>query len=235
MYVILLLGLSISALGVLQEQFAWVAVAVVVAGWIATASLWASYPQARRNCHTNCCKFVYCCCPRWHEVYANNQGHNAMTLSVGTPIAQEPSARQGNMKAATARIRVVRVRAKLPGSAPTVDESSDSPRTEAIGQHSNIQHESFSRECVICMDQFSGEQEVAILDCEHRFHSGCLQRWMTTRTPGGPNLSCPSCRAEIPMEEDGSDGSDGSCVAPQPGSGNRDTSEYKWLRIAVHR
>lgn len=46
--------------------------------------------------------------------------------------------------------------------------------------------------CSICLAQFEAEQEVTkILRCSHRFHLGCLRRWMEA-----PPFSCPMCRAD---------------------------------------
>lgn len=47
-------------------------------------------------------------------------------------------------------------------------------------------------ECVICMLEISGEEGVCTTPCEHRFHHGCLERWMDVK------MECPTCRRVLP-------------------------------------
>jgi hypothetical protein len=42
--------------------------------------------------------------------------------------------------------------------------------------------------CVICLNYL---YDVSILDCEHKFHTRCIQKWMKL------NNTCPICRSQI--------------------------------------
>ncbi|CAI0472088.1 unnamed protein product [Linum tenue] len=48
-----------------------------------------------------------------------------------------------------------------------------------------------SRDCSICLESFSGGDELMCLPCGHRFHSVCLDPWV--RACG----DCPYCRRDI--------------------------------------
>lgn len=41
-------------------------------------------------------------------------------------------------------------------------------------------------ECAICLDRFIAQQHLRALPCEHRFHSQCVDPWLT-----GVSASCP--------------------------------------------
>ncbi|KZV39611.1 hypothetical protein F511_02074 [Dorcoceras hygrometricum] len=47
-------------------------------------------------------------------------------------------------------------------------------------------------ECAICLSMFTEGDKVKVLPfCLHGFHSGCVDKWLRTRS------SCPLCRARI--------------------------------------
>ena len=45
-------------------------------------------------------------------------------------------------------------------------------------------------ECVICLEDL--KENIVILNCKHRYHYSCLQRWFIKKK----SLSCPMCRGE---------------------------------------
>ncbi|ADM11791.1 zinc finger domain-containing ubiquitin ligase [Encephalitozoon intestinalis ATCC 50506] len=47
-------------------------------------------------------------------------------------------------------------------------------------------------ECTICMSNFSTNQKLRVLPCDHRFHVGCVDKWLL-----GHSNKCPICRAAI--------------------------------------
>ncbi|KAL3813385.1 hypothetical protein ACJIZ3_014653 [Penstemon smallii] len=54
-------------------------------------------------------------------------------------------------------------------------------------------------ECPICLSEYevNGEEdEVKEMPCKHRFHSGCIGKWL------GIHGSCPVCRFSMPVEEE---------------------------------
>ncbi|KAL0424353.1 UNVERIFIED_CONTAM: E3 ubiquitin-protein ligase MP [Sesamum radiatum] len=51
-----------------------------------------------------------------------------------------------------------------------------------------------SLECPVCLAEY-GEVEVKEMPCEHRFHSGCIEKWL------GIHGSCPVCRYSMPADE----------------------------------
>ncbi|CAI9763251.1 unnamed protein product [Fraxinus pennsylvanica] len=50
-------------------------------------------------------------------------------------------------------------------------------------------------ECPICITEFEVNGEVKEMPCKHKFHSGCIDKWL--RVSG----SCPVCRYNMPVEE----------------------------------
>ncbi|KAK4409863.1 E3 ubiquitin-protein ligase MP [Sesamum angolense] len=51
-----------------------------------------------------------------------------------------------------------------------------------------------SLECPVCLAEY-GEVEVKEMPCGHRFHSGCIEKWL------GIHGSCPVCRYSMPADE----------------------------------
>ena len=51
-------------------------------------------------------------------------------------------------------------------------------------------------ECVICICQFSIDDEIRRLPCMHVFHIGCVDKWLTIRA------ACPICRKDIKNHDD---------------------------------
>lgn len=52
------------------------------------------------------------------------------------------------------------------------------------------------QECVICMEQFKEEEEVAELKCDerHYFHINCLEDWLKRK------MECPLCKSTVKPE-----------------------------------
>lgn len=50
-----------------------------------------------------------------------------------------------------------------------------------------------SKECTICLDEYSPAVTVTRLPCSHDFHRGCIVRWLNLNV----NKSCPICRSPI--------------------------------------
>lgn len=50
--------------------------------------------------------------------------------------------------------------------------------------------------CLICFEEYTPEDDVRILDCEHFFHPDCVDRWLI-----GHSRCCPYCRKEIVVNE----------------------------------
>ena len=48
-----------------------------------------------------------------------------------------------------------------------------------------------NKECSICFDEFTGDSQIALTQCNHVYHLGCINKWYC-RSP-----SCPVCRQEI--------------------------------------
>ena len=46
--------------------------------------------------------------------------------------------------------------------------------------------------CVICLEEYSIEDNILILDCNHYYHSECLINWFKKN----PLYTCPLCRSE---------------------------------------
>ncbi|KAG5535089.1 hypothetical protein RHGRI_023018 [Rhododendron griersonianum] len=52
-------------------------------------------------------------------------------------------------------------------------------------------------ECAICLGECGVGEEVKEMPCKHRYHSGCVEKWL------GIHGSCPVCRFKMPVEEEG--------------------------------
>lgn len=51
-------------------------------------------------------------------------------------------------------------------------------------------------ECVICLEECFGGGVVKEMPCKHRFHGGCIEKWLEIHG------SCPVCRFKMPVEEE---------------------------------
>ena len=51
--------------------------------------------------------------------------------------------------------------------------------------------ESVDDDCSICLNQLMNESSRRIQECSHRFHVGCLSRWLSLRR------TCPICRSHV--------------------------------------
>tara|TARA_B100001094_G_scaffold286671_1_gene301690 strand:- start:3729 stop:4298 length:570 start_codon:yes stop_codon:yes gene_type:complete len=49
-------------------------------------------------------------------------------------------------------------------------------------------------QCSICLEQFSDEQDIVQIPCEHKFHRTCIETWFETHT------TCPICRRNYQSE-----------------------------------
>ncbi|KAJ0253388.1 RING-type domain-containing protein [Hirschfeldia incana] len=49
--------------------------------------------------------------------------------------------------------------------------------------------------CPICLEEWSEGDVAAVMPCEHKFHSKCVEEWL------GMHATCPLCRYEMPVEE----------------------------------
>jgi len=45
--------------------------------------------------------------------------------------------------------------------------------------------------CLICLEDYEGDDSIRILSCRHAFHKSCVDTWLET----GRN-NCPACRGE---------------------------------------
>ena len=45
-----------------------------------------------------------------------------------------------------------------------------------------------NNECSICLDNFTNDKEIIILECKHVYHTDCIVQWLNK------DISCPLCR-----------------------------------------
>ncbi|XP_072953056.1 E3 ubiquitin-protein ligase MPSR1-like [Typha angustifolia] len=114
------------------------------------------------------------------------------------------------------------------GIPPAGRAAIEAMRTVEVGE------EEVGEECAVCLDGFGErkeeEKEVVVkeMPCKHRFHAGCIGRWL------GLHGSCPVCRFHMPAEEEEEGKKDG---------GRREEAEERsgrrrrdmWVAIAIGR
>lgn len=47
------------------------------------------------------------------------------------------------------------------------------------------------KECIICLEEFKGNQNIRLLQCMHYFHKKCIDEWLNN------NTICPECQHNI--------------------------------------
>ncbi|CAK8535050.1 unnamed protein product [Lathyrus sativus] len=50
--------------------------------------------------------------------------------------------------------------------------------------------------CIICLNKFINQEEIAIFQCEHEFHVDCITKCLILRN------SCPNCKSEAITSQD---------------------------------
>ncbi|KAJ5734958.1 uncharacterized protein N7483_000083 [Penicillium malachiteum] len=90
-------------------------------------------------------------------------------------------------------------------------------------------------ECPICLNPLELNEIVAVLHCEHMFHTGCIAQWLRRSN------SCPLCRGtirtrvEIPGSNNGFDQSDSDDSGLQPERHVRWASNLEaWVHERYH-
>ncbi|XP_057530712.1 E3 ubiquitin-protein ligase MPSR1-like [Amaranthus tricolor] len=78
-------------------------------------------------------------------------------------------------------------------------------------------------ECVICLEECEIGGVVKEMPCKHRFHSGCIEKWLALHG------SCPVCRFTMPVEEE-----DGGKKREEEREGRRGQREI-WVSFAFGR
>ena len=53
--------------------------------------------------------------------------------------------------------------------------------------------EKASESCPICFEKFRHDEEVCVLECNHVYHTHCIDKW------GQKKQTCPICRKNIPL------------------------------------
>ena len=46
--------------------------------------------------------------------------------------------------------------------------------------------------CPVCQDDWKQGQQVRVLPCDHRFHVGCIDKWLRDH-----NARCPLCKKDV--------------------------------------
>lgn len=66
----------------------------------------------------------------------------------------------------------------------------------AIDALPSVEVASGDEQCAVCLEGWcGGERTAKEMPCKHRFHGGCIERWLNV------SGSCPVCRYQMPEEE----------------------------------
>nr|CAD1825226.1 unnamed protein product [Ananas comosus var. bracteatus] len=84
--------------------------------------------------------------------------------------------------------------------------------------------EAEGEECAVCLEELgSGAgEEVKEVGCGHRFHGGCIERWM------GMRATCPVCRARVRVSAEEEE-------EETMGMGRRRRRVGVWIALAIGR
>lgn len=63
--------------------------------------------------------------------------------------------------------------------------------------------EESDKACSICLEEFEVGGEAREMPCKHKFHSGCIEKWLQVKG------LCPLCRFVMPLEEEEEEGGGG--------------------------
>ncbi|KAF7683675.1 E3 ubiquitin-protein ligase [Astathelohania contejeani] len=61
--------------------------------------------------------------------------------------------------------------------------------TEKISKDDN---DKLNEECMICLDNYKVNEKIRILNCDHYFHTKCVDKWLC-----GVSGQCPTCRKDV--------------------------------------
>ena len=76
---------------------------------------------------------------------------------------------------------------------------SDRPDINIIRQHISSVNEAeitHSEKCVICLDDYYYNNNVVKLECEHKYHQICIEKWLMEKT------ICPLCKYNVLSSND---------------------------------
>jgi hypothetical protein len=54
-------------------------------------------------------------------------------------------------------------------------------------------------ECCICLQSVNKKEFVRELNCGHRFHKKCIDKWLVKMSKEQEHISCPICRQNIEL------------------------------------
>lgn len=95
---------------------------------------------------------------------------------------------------------------------------------EAMGTVEVGEGELSEEECSVCLDGFrSSGGVVKEMPCRHRFHGGCIEKWLVMHG------SCPLCRYQMPVEEEEGARKGGEREGVGEGTGRR---REIWVTVA---
>jgi E3 ubiquitin-protein ligase RNF38/44 len=66
---------------------------------------------------------------------------------------------------------------------------------EAICRSSNVN--SSSSTCIICCEDYESGDTLRVLNCGHKFHLECIDRWFLSSTDYSRPAACPMCNTEL--------------------------------------
>jgi hypothetical protein len=70
---------------------------------------------------------------------------------------------------------------------PTVAKTNDEIEIESF-KYNSLTKDDKEKNCCICLEDFTDEDEVSFSKCNHLFHTKCVKEWSTYKT------TCPVCR-----------------------------------------
>eukprot|EP00931_Biecheleriopsis_adriatica_P056078 TRINITY_DN33239_c0_g1_i1.p1 TRINITY_DN33239_c0_g1~~TRINITY_DN33239_c0_g1_i1.p1 ORF type:complete len:481 (+),score=107.19 TRINITY_DN33239_c0_g1_i1:35-1444(+) len=138
---------------------------------------------------------------------AASSDSSSTEVATGGEDAVEQSPQGSNSSAA--RIRALRLLAEISvlsemvtagrsrqGLSPEViEERTTREVLQEVPQSTDASGGLMQTQCVVCLEDFKVQDELRVLPCRHRYHSGCIDNWLAR------SRHCPVCKRDVTAQQ----------------------------------